>query len=115
MLEHHLGNQQSAERKKGTQAIPKSGIKSLEGRPKCERPVFRGTQGERKDAMYQGYQQKGEKERKMCFGPKSIVISSKDNLFYVEILEKSQTNPDLKDLSGKVNRIHNRKGISWSS
>ncbi|CAD7087981.1 unnamed protein product [Hermetia illucens] len=48
---------------------------------------------------------KAERTAKLRTRRDAIVISSKGNLSYAEVLTNVEADPDLKDLSGNVNRI----------
>ncbi|CAD7091387.1 unnamed protein product [Hermetia illucens] len=102
-------NQQAPKRKKGGQETLETSTNSSEG-GKCTANVEKSTSVAKpktngKDGWTKVTSKKAKGKAKLRTRPDAIVISSKGNLSYAEILRKVKADPDLKDLSGNVNRI----------
>ncbi|CAD7085293.1 unnamed protein product [Hermetia illucens] len=104
-----LSNQQAPKRKKAGQDIRKTNTNRSEGGNRTANLGNSTSVAKPKTSENDGWtkvtNKKAERKAKVRTRPDVIVISSKGNLSYAEILKKVKADPDLKDLSGNVNRI----------
>ncbi|CAD7080141.1 unnamed protein product [Hermetia illucens] len=104
-----VNNQQAPKRKKGGQDILKTNTNRPEGGNRTANLGNSTSVAKPKTSENDGWtkvtNKKAERKAKVRTRPDVIVISSKGNLSYAEILKKVKADPDLKDLSGNVNRI----------
>lgn len=100
-------------RKKGRHVVPKNGAKSTEWRKPELLAWSSAAEPKPKTTENGGYTKvtpkKAKEESKVRFHPGAIVISSKVNRSYAEMLKKVKIDPNLKDLGGNANKMPDRR------